>query len=52
MGPISLYLSLRVDRNREEKTIKFSQPVFIKKVFQKFFFYKVDLINTPLKKFL
>lgn len=36
MGPISFDLGLKVERNRERKTIKLSQPAYIDKVLQKF----------------
>ena len=50
MGPISFYLGLRVDRNREEKTIKLSQPACIEKVLRKFFLDQANPINTPTKE--
>lgn len=31
MGPISLYLGLKIDRDRERQTIKLSQPAYIEK---------------------
>lgn len=37
MRPISFYLSLKVDRNRERKIIKLSQPVYINKILSKFY---------------
>lgn len=38
MDPISFYLGLRVNQNREEKTIKLSQSTYIEKILHKFFF--------------
>lgn len=49
---ISFYLGLRVNRNREKKIIELSQPVYIKKILQKFFFDQVNLVNMPIKKSL
>lgn len=50
MGPISFYLDLKVDRNREEKTIKLSQPAYIKKVLREFFLDQANPTNTPMKE--
>ena len=36
MGPISFYLGLKVERDREKKIIKLSQPSYIDKVLAKF----------------
>lgn len=35
MGPISFYVGLKVKRNREQKTIKLSQPAYIEKILRK-----------------
>ena len=51
MGPISFYLGLRVDRNREEKTIKLSQPAYIENVLRKFFLDQANPTNTPIKEY-
>ena len=50
MGLISFYLGLRVDWNREEKTIKLSQPEYIEKVLRKFFLDQANPTNTPMKE--
>ena len=50
MGPISFYLGLKVERNREEKTIKLSQPANIEKVLQKFFLDQANPTNTLMKE--
>lgn len=50
MGPISFYLGLKVDRNREKKTIKFSQPAYIQKVLTKYHLDKANTTNTPMKE--
>lgn len=50
MGPISFYLDLKVDRNREEKTIKLSQPAYIKKILREFFLDQANPTNTPMKE--
>ncbi len=50
MGPISFYLGLKVERDREKKTIKLSQPAYIDKVVAKFHLDKAHLVNAPMKK--
>lgn len=36
MGPIQLYLELEVDRDREKRTTKLSQPAYIKKMLHRY----------------
>lgn len=50
MGPISFYLGLKVQRDREKKTIKLSQPAYIDKVLGKFHLNKANVVNTPMKE--
>lgn len=50
MGPISFYLGLKVERDREKKMIKLSQPAYIDKVLAKFYFDKAYRVNTPIKE--
>lgn len=50
IGPISFYLGLKVQCNREKRTIKLSQPVYIDKVLSKFHLNKAHTVNTPMKK--
>lgn len=50
MGPISFYLGLKVDQDREKKTIKLSQPAYIEKVIRKFFLDQANPTNTPMKE--
>lgn len=50
MGPISFYLCLKVERNREKKTIKLSQPAYIQKVLTKYHLDKANSTNTPMKE--
>lgn len=50
MGSISFYLGLKVERNREERTIKLSQPAYIDKVLNKFHLDKANTVNTPMKE--
>lgn len=50
MGSISFYLGLKVERNREEQTIKLSQPAYIDKVLNKFHLGKANTVNTPMKE--
>ncbi len=40
MGPISFYLGLKVEQNREKRTIKLSQPAYIDKVLNRFYLDK------------
>lgn len=50
MGPISFYLGLKVQRDRENRTIKLSQPAYIDKVLSKFHLNKAHSVNTPIKE--
>lgn len=50
MGPISYYLGLKVERNRQDRTIKLSQPAYIDKVLAKFHLGKAHYVNTPMKE--
>ncbi len=50
MGPISFYLGLKVERDREKKTIKLSQPTYIDKVLAKFHLDKAHPVNAPMKE--
>lgn len=50
MGPISFYLGLKVEQDREKKTIKLSQPAYIDKVLAKFHLDKAHPVNTPMKE--
>ncbi len=50
IGPISFYLRLKVERNRDNRTIKLSQPEYIDKVLNKFHLDKANTINTPMKE--
>ena len=50
MGPISFYLGLMVDRDRDKKTITLSQPAYIQKVLAKYHLDKANSTNTPMKE--
>ena len=50
MGPISFYLGLKVDRDREKKTLKLSQPAYIDKILAKFHLDQANISNTPMKE--
>ncbi len=52
IGPISFYLGLRIDRDRERRTIKLSQPAYIEKVLEKFHLDKANSVNTSMKEFI
>lgn len=49
MGPISFYLGLKVERDRERKSIKLAQPAYIDKVLQKFHLDQANPTNTPME---
>lgn len=50
MGPISFYLGLKIERDREQKTIKLSQPAYIEKILRKFFLDQANPSNTPMRE--
>lgn len=50
MGPISFYLGLKVSWDHENKTIKFSQPVYIDKILTKFHLDQANISNTSMKE--
>lgn len=50
IGPVSFYLDLKLQRDRENWKIKLSQPVYIDKILSKFQFDKAYTVNTPMKK--
>ena len=50
MGPISFYLGPKVDRGRQKRTIKLSQPAYIQKVLAKYHLEKANPTNTPMKE--
>ncbi len=49
MSPISFYLGLQIERNREERSIKLSQFAYIDKVLNRFHLDKANTVNTPMK---
>ena len=50
ISPISFYLGLKVQCNREKRTLKLSQPMYIDKILEKFHFDKANVIQTPMKE--
>lgn len=50
MGLISFYLGLKIQYNREKKTLKLSQSAYIDKIFEKFYFNKANIVQTPIEK--
>ena len=50
ISPISFYLGLKVQQNRENRTIKLSQPTYIEKVLNKFHLKKAYAVNTLVKE--
>lgn len=50
MQLIRIYLGLKIEKDYEKRTIKLLQPVYIKKVLTKYYFDKINLTNTPIKK--
>ncbi len=49
-GPISFYLGLKVQRDRENRKIKLSQPSYIDKVLSKFHLEKANAVATPMRE--
>lgn len=50
MEPISFYLGLKIERNCQNKTLKLSQPTYIKKILTKYHFNQVKPYNTLIKE--
>ena len=50
IGPISFYLGLKVQQDRENRMIKLSQLAYIEKVLNKFHLDKAHAIKTPMKE--
>ena len=50
MGLISHYLGLKVERNRDNRTIKLSQSTYIEKVLEKFHMQNAKTTTTPMKE--
>lgn len=50
MGPISFYLGFKVDRDRQKKTLKLSQPAYIDNILAKFHLDQAKTSNTPMKE--
>lgn len=50
MGPISFYLGLKVQRDREKRTLKLLQPAYIDKILEKFHLDKANAVQTPIEK--
>ena len=50
MGSISHYLGLKVERNRDNRTIKLSQSTYIEKVLEKFHMQNAKTTTTPMKE--
>ena len=48
MGQISFYLGLKVERDRQRRIIKLSQPAYIEKVLQKFHLHQANSCTTPM----
>lgn len=50
MGPISFYLGLKVQCDRDNCTIKLSQPAYIDKILSKFHLDKAHAVAIPMKE--
>lgn len=50
MGPISFYLGLKVERNRQNQTLKLFQPAYIEKILTKYHLDQAKSCNTPMKE--
>ena len=48
MGPISYYLGLQIKRDREQRTIKLSQSIYIEKIVHRFGLQNAKPANTPM----
>ena len=49
MGPISFYLGLKIERDRQKKTMEPSQSAYIDKILTKYHLDFVKQCNTPMK---
>ena len=50
MGPISLYLGLKIKKNHIKKILKLSQPAYIDKILAKYYLNQVKPYNVPINK--
>lgn len=50
MRPISFYLSLKIERDCQKKTLKLSQPAYIDKILLKYHLDLTKPYNTPINK--
>ena len=50
MGPISFYLGLKVERDRQNRTLKLSQPAYIEKILAKCHLDQAKPCNTPMEE--
>lgn len=50
MGPISFYLGLKIKRNREQRTLKLSQPAYINPIVHRFGLRSTKSFNTPMQE--
>ena len=49
MGPIQFYLGLKVGRDRDNRTIKLSQPAYFEKILDRFHMLKANSVKVPMK---
>lgn len=52
IGPISLYLGLKVTRDWKKKTIKLLQSAYINKIPEKFYFSGANMVNCPTRELI
>ncbi len=50
MGPINFYLGLKVETDRQKKTLKLSQPAYIDKILSKYHLDLAKPCNTSMKE--
>lgn len=50
IGLIEFYLGLKMQRDRENRMIKLSQPAYINKVLNKFYLDKAYAVNISMKE--
>ena len=50
IGPISFYLSLKVEKNRIKRILKLSQPAYVDKILAKYHLDQAKPCNVPMKE--
>lgn len=50
MSPISFYLGLKVEKDRQKQSLKLFEPAYIEKILEKYHFYLAKPCNIPMKE--